>query len=901
MKPSFMDDPIRRFFEQMVEGRFTSQGGWLSFESHPKREQGWKLHLSATVLSAVEVLERSLPILLKANVPFKVAANLGCLNDLNEGHVGISQVGKFVTVYPDTDEQAVQLAIQLEYATTGLKGPQIPSDRSIRPGSIVHYRYGGFTNLEIRDSLGQTFPAIRDLNGRLVVDERKTQFESPPWVLDPFVENGVAQLPSEPSSNLFNGYLILSLLKQNAKGGIYLALDPSYGHEKPRLCVIKEGRHHLAVDPLGRDICDRLHYQSYLLKLLFSDPEFPDAYDFFELEDNCYLVMEYIEGQNLQDLVLSKLKGGCLLSTKEVITLAVKIAKVVRKLHDRGWILRDLTPTNITIDVDQNIHILDLELVYELNDPLRPFGWGTPGYTSPQQSSQQTPTILDDIYSFGATLFFLTTGSDPSFTREGTRVRLEVIRLCNAQISESLASLIVACMDPNAESRPTNMDKIIDVLNDMQQSLAEKNESTIFSDTNIAAPVEFSQMAIDIGEMLIQSAESHPTGICWGSVSTVNQREVGAFYIPRHKLYSPNLHNGVAGIGMFLITLAEATGLEKFMNLANEAGAWVSDFIKKDTGLLPGLHFGKAGALAFLYRLGQTCRNAQRVEESSVLSLELTPECTSIPDITHGWAGIGLLHLLLARSTEFSRHLELAISFGDQLVASAERIERGVGWRQPPGDQVGFSNEILNGFAHGTAGIAYYLLELWHATGKSDYLNIAKEAARGLIEYAQPSLDDDSGINWPLGYEPKKDDSSDKWFFWCHGATGIGLFFLKAYELTRDPEFEYISKRILKTISIAGRRGGGVLCHGLAGNGCFLVEGYRIFHEKNWLESAFECGILLEHYSRSSDHGRVWPAEHPSIVTPDLMVGYSGVGEFFLRLAQPIMDKHKYNFRIPVI
>src|SRR3972149_775696 len=62
---------------------------------------------------------------------------------LNEGEGGLTQLGKFITVYPDGADQAVRLASALGAATHGLRGPRPPGDRAFASGGIVSYRYEG--------------------------------------------------------------------------------------------------------------------------------------------------------------------------------------------------------------------------------------------------------------------------------------------------------------------------------------------------------------------------------------------------------------------------------------------------------------------------------------------------------------------------------------------------------------------------------------------------------------------------------------------------------------------------------------------------------------------------------------------------------------------------------------
>ena len=88
-------------------------------------EQGWKLHVPATVLTAGEVLGAVAPLLKSRGVLYKATATLDELDKLNSGvHYGYSQVGKFLTVYPRTDEEAVLLARGLDRLTRGMEAPE---------------------------------------------------------------------------------------------------------------------------------------------------------------------------------------------------------------------------------------------------------------------------------------------------------------------------------------------------------------------------------------------------------------------------------------------------------------------------------------------------------------------------------------------------------------------------------------------------------------------------------------------------------------------------------------------------------------------------------------------------------------------------------------------------------
>ena len=133
------DDPIRRLLNQKVP--WITHGSTFSSQSigtGPWRDQGWKLHVSATPRCALEVLRAALDVLLAAGARFKVVNTMRQLAAMNSGMYASSQIGKFITVYPSDDAQAVLLAVELDRVTSGQCGPRVPTDRSLRPGSVVH-------------------------------------------------------------------------------------------------------------------------------------------------------------------------------------------------------------------------------------------------------------------------------------------------------------------------------------------------------------------------------------------------------------------------------------------------------------------------------------------------------------------------------------------------------------------------------------------------------------------------------------------------------------------------------------------------------------------------------------------------------------------------------------------
>ena len=192
----------------------------------------------------------------------------------------------------------------------------------------------------------------------------------------------------------------------------------------------------------------------------------------------------------------------------------------------------------------------------------------------------------------------------------------------------------------------------------------------------------------------------------------------------------------------------------------------------------------------------------------------------------------------------------------------------------------GLSGAAYLGHAHGAAGIADALLDLFEVTGDERYSLVACRAARWFLRHARPVLADRSGLDWPdqpgrAGIGP----------FWCHGATGIGQFFLHLAQLGILPEAMSIAEAAARVTARAARWSGPTQCHGLAGNIEFLMDMYQATRREDYRASADLLAHLLLSFSIVSDGAVAWPSEAPTVITPDYTVGFAGVAACLLRLS----------------
>lgn len=409
--------------------------------------QGWKLHVSATVLKAGEVLERVAPFLLSRGVMFKAPAILQELNKINTGlFYGYSQVGKFITVYPQSDGEAVSLAERLDELTAGMTAPLVPFDLRLRPGSCIYYRYGAFKPVEMKNPDGTLTPAVRDPAGNLFPDARDSAAAKPWWATDPFAGRRTAALPESADTQLSTTFRAYRALAQRGRGGVYEAIDVSVS--PPRLCVLKEGRAGGEIGWDGRDGFWRVRHEGHVINALRdAGVEAPRVYASFVAEDNYYLVTELIEGETLHDLLRRSRRR---LTISSALTYGTRLADLLSLIHSAGWAWRDCKPANVILTRDGDLRPLDFEGACPAAFP-DPAPWGTPAFSPParQPVGCVEPRIYDDLYALGATIYFMLTASLP---RDPDPVPLGRLR---RDVPAEARRIISELLDTNPRSRPS--------------------------------------------------------------------------------------------------------------------------------------------------------------------------------------------------------------------------------------------------------------------------------------------------------------------------------------------------------------------------------------------------------------------------------------------------------------
>jgi WD40 repeat protein len=244
------------------------------------------------------------------------------------------------------------------------------------------------------------------------------------------------------------------IIKQVGKGGfgaVYMAADLPFGN---RLVAIKE----MSQSGLSQqDLVEATNAftREALMLASLTHSNLPRIYEQFTEMGRWYLVMDFIEGETLEEY-LNKAPGGFLPLT-EVLDTGLQLCTVLDYLHTRfpPIIFRDLKPANVMRTPSGHLYLIDFGIArhFKPGQLADTIALGSPGYAAREQYSkaQTQTTPRSDIYSLGATLHQLLTGDDPSL------MPFQFAPLHGQPVPAALETLIMQMVELDARDRPASM------------------------------------------------------------------------------------------------------------------------------------------------------------------------------------------------------------------------------------------------------------------------------------------------------------------------------------------------------------------------------------------------------------------------------------------------------------
>jgi len=270
--------------------------------------------------------------------------------------------------------------------------------------------------------------------------------------------SGFASSPGEdlwerfaPGKVFANRYTIIEEIGFGGMGRVYKAIDESLDI----IVALKIIRPEYASNPR---IIEHFKKETILARSISSE-YVVRVHDLGESEDTKYISMDYVEGQNLRNLI--RASGSLTIST--AVKFGKQICSALSSAHKSGIIHRDLKPSNVMVDKTGQVQVMDFGLAKTLDrEEAHRAGAvvGTPAYLSPEQARGEKLDERTDIYSLGLILYEMVTGcpvfeadSTTAYIQKHCNVDPEPPSRLNPSVPQALEILILKCLKKNKNER----------------------------------------------------------------------------------------------------------------------------------------------------------------------------------------------------------------------------------------------------------------------------------------------------------------------------------------------------------------------------------------------------------------------------------------------------------------
>ncbi|MGW6915346.1 class III lanthionine synthetase LanKC [Kitasatospora sp. NPDC054939] len=816
-----------------AEGEVTASGVWARCRPPTGPElpaHGWKIHVSAVAEDAPAALRAVAAEFRRTPFTFK------CLRSTRLVRLGAArwwppgQIGKVVVVYPRSAEQCRELLARLAGPLAGVRGPYVLTDRRYGDSGCLYYRYGEFTPSGAVAADGTSLPVLHGPDGQRWADERVPVYRRPPWVPELFEE----EPPAAPASHVLHGYEVTRSLHYGGAGGVYLARRVADG----RPVVLKEARPHTAFAEDGSDAQVRLRREFDALERLRGTGVAPEPFELFEEWEHLFLAEEYVEGQalvsfiGLRNPVASNDPSARAAAeyARVVDTVVAGLREALAVCHARDLVHGDVSLTNVLVDPGTlRVRLIDFESVRRVHarQGRQP---GTPGFAPPAPADRKDATGE--------------TGPTDGRAFDGYAVAA-------VELAMLLPRNTLLALDPPALARSTRhvaglLRRPVDgLLRTLGLPLDEAPEEQLDLPGAVADAVAFIE-AVMTPERDDRPFPADP------AVFRTNPWSVA---------------HGAAGV---LRAVHGVTG-----RFPEPIRAWMTRGEPALDRLPPGLCFGLAGVGWTLCDAGEHDWGAAVLDRA--LGGAAAPESALPADLATGAAGLGLACLAVRQRTGRDRYLQEAARIGDGLIAAARDAGRGLFWP----DATGRAPQV--GYAHGSSGVAAFLLYLSLATGDPAYLRIGRRALEHDLAQTVPQDDGTLAVPGRVGsavYSP----------YWLRGSAGVGTAVVRYRRLLPD---DAVLRRALDGILHRGVGQATVttgLYRGMAGPTNLALDCARLLDRPDLREPAERAARAILSMAGRRPEGLAFPGESLLRYSTDFATGSAGIALVLDRLHRGSAD-----------
>jgi serine/threonine protein kinase/tetratricopeptide (TPR) repeat protein len=262
-----------------------------------------------------------------------------------------------------------------------------------------------------------------------------------------------------PGEKFGDRYTIIEEIGEGGMGRIYKAKD----HELGITVVLKMIRPELLSRP---GVIDQFK-KELLLGRSVSQENVVRIHDLGEVQKVRYISMDFIKGENLLDFL--KTSGTLTLST--CYQIAIQICRALKVAHQNGVIHQDIKPQNIMINNSGKVYVTDFGLAKSISRSTAPQAGmisGTPKYFSPEQARGEESDQRSDIYSFGAVLYEMVTGTPPfkadtvgGYMRKHCFEKPFPPSNLNPGLPPACDKIILKCLEKKKEDRYQSVDELL--------------------------------------------------------------------------------------------------------------------------------------------------------------------------------------------------------------------------------------------------------------------------------------------------------------------------------------------------------------------------------------------------------------------------------------------------------
>jgi TolB-like protein/Flp pilus assembly protein TadD/predicted Ser/Thr protein kinase len=265
----------------------------------------------------------------------------------------------------------------------------------------------------------------------------------------------------QPGRLVGNRYKLLNIVGQGGMGVVFKAADAKLR----RTVALK-----FLPEEIGRDPEAKKRFlREAQAAAILDHPNICPVYEVDESEGEMFLTMAFIEGSSLKERIA---EGP--LPLIEVLNVAAQVSEALKAAHEKGVVHRDVKPANIMLNREGQVRITDFGLasVEGGADLTRSQTvLGTAAYMSPEQVRGEKTDGRTDIWSFGCTLFEMTTGRRPFVGEHGQAVRNEILNeaapnpsTLRADIPTGLEEVILKCLRKSASDRFPDFESLLEAL-----------------------------------------------------------------------------------------------------------------------------------------------------------------------------------------------------------------------------------------------------------------------------------------------------------------------------------------------------------------------------------------------------------------------------------------------------